>query len=99
MSKIDLPIVEAKRPLKEFVTIPETDLFDHKFPTIRVNNHEFFAGKTYELEFELASTVKERIQAWQRSDLRLVQPKRDLKSENVLAKSGSGGYVDPSTIG
>lgn len=101
MPLIDTPVVEKKKPSKEYVTMPEMDVLDRKFPTIRVNHHEFHAGKTYELEAELASTVKERIRAWQKAELRLVQPKNDDKSIDVMTKNGhgGGGYVNPSTLG
>lgn len=101
MPQIDVPVVEKKKPGKEYVTMPESDVLDRKFPIIRVNHRDFKPGETYELEAELASTVKERIKAWQKSQLRLVQPKSDDKSIETMTKNGQGGggYVNPNTLG
>lgn len=93
MSKIDVPELGQKiiEKAKQFVTIPELDLYDHVFPTIRVNHFEFHAGKTYELAHELAETVKERIHTYQKMDLRLMQNRIDDKSTKIMTKSGSAG--------
>lgn len=80
MPKIDAPTVPHK-DTATLVTIPALDIFDQKFPTIRISRHEFHAGETYSLEEPLASTVKERIRAWERSNIRLLQPKKDVDSE------------------
>jgi len=88
MAKIDAPVVELPKG-KQFVTIPDKDLFDQRFPTIRINRYEFEAGQTYELDEPIASTVKERISACERANLRILQPKKDIESQNIMTRNGS----------
>lgn len=81
MPKIDMPELEVKKSSKTFVTVPEHDIFDKPFATLRLGPHVFEAGVTYELEEPLATTLKERIRVWEKANIRLLQPKKDDVSE------------------
>lgn len=95
MPKIDLPVTE-KKPETEFVTVPEIDLFDQPFPTIRLSRHEFHAGKTYELDPATAGSLKDRIKAWEKANVRILQPRKDLESERVMHRINTIGAVPSS---
>lgn len=86
--KVDNPSISAPRATHRYVTIPDTDLFDYPHPAIRINQHIFGPG-THHIESELADTVEERLKAYTRSNVRLLQPKRDMDSERVV-EQGKG---------
>lgn len=85
-------------PAVEFVTIPELDIFDREFPTIRLGRLEFKAGKTYEVAEPVTSSLKERIKAWQDADRRILQPRKDKAAMRVQAQrstnAGLAGQPD-----
>jgi len=91
MPKIDSPEAQAvaARVTKQYVEIPERDSLDFPFPTVRINHMEFLPGQTYELEEPLASTIKERVRVWLRQTLRLMQPAKDVESENIMLRNGT----------
>lgn len=85
VAKVDNPSVEAPKPAKRYVTIPERDLFDQPHPAIRIN-HFTFASGTHYLDAELANTVEERLLAYTRANIRILQPTRDISSEKLLER-------------
>ena len=105
--------VEAFDPWKtpkeswQYVTIPEEDATGLKHPSIRFNKDEYKAGETYLVPQAVAASIKERLQAFSRSVVRLFSPNVDrLAQQQVsvgtaapMAPSGERpGYVDASTI-
>lgn len=81
--KVDNPVLEAKPVGKRYVTIPEFDLFDMQHPAIRINHMEFGPGQHF-LDKEIADTVEERLKAYSRGNVRILQPRRDTDAENLL---------------
>lgn len=87
-SKVDNPEVPDLKPTHRYVTIPDTDLFDQPHPPIRINSFSFGPG-THWLSNEIAGTVEERLKAYTRANVRVLQPKRDQESER-LVEQGRG---------
>lgn len=81
-AKVDLPEAPAKATHR-YVTIPDTDLFDFPHPAIRINGEAYGPGTHY-LPSELAGTVEERLKAYTKGNVRILQPKRDAEAERVV---------------
>lgn len=89
----------------EYISIPEEDAIGRKHATVSNNNRNFEAGKTYLVPPAVAVDVRERLKIFNRECVRILQPKRDYKSEQQVDKFGTGSAagigvqsVDPSTI-
>lgn len=87
-TRVDIP-EQAPKPTHRYVTIPDTDLFDQPHPHIKINHFDFGPGTHY-LETELAGTVEDRLKAYTRANVRILQPNRDMESENIIAQGGRG---------
>jgi hypothetical protein len=84
MPKVDTPeIPQAPKEEFEYVTVPDTDLFDQPHPGVRINGVHFGPGTHKISDPILAATGKERLQAHSRSDVRILQPKRDAEALRV----------------
>ena len=90
MAKIDAPVTSGKEPRgKRWITVPEKDLFDFPYPTIRINLLEFPPGKHY-VDAELADFIESRIQLKFESDVRVMRPNQDYTSQNAMNRFGAG---------
>ena len=90
MPKIDAPVTTSGTPVeKRWVEVPDKDQFDITFPTIRVNFQEFPPGRHY-LESNLADTVERLVKNKVRADIRVMSPKKDFASEDLMNKFGVG---------
>lgn len=87
--KVDVPTVPVGQTHR-YVTIPDADLFDMPHPAIRINNMSFGPGTHY-LESALADTVEERLKAYTRSNVRILQPKRDTEAERIVDYNRGSG--------
>jgi hypothetical protein len=100
MAKIDLGITSpepaAKDSGKRYVKVPEKDLFEFPFPTIRINLLEFPPGKHY-VDNGLADYIEDRIDAKQKADVRTMQRNPDITAQNAMNRFGvgrsSGSYI------
>src|SRR5690348_9688975 len=74
----------------EYVTIPaKNPVFSkEKFPTIRINNMGFQAGRTYLLPKQIATTVKNRIAVFHAAQIRTLQPDEDVSALTDLQSNG-----------
>lgn len=83
--KVDTPNITptASTSGKRYVTIPEFDLFDMQHPDICINHMHFGPG-THFLDKEVADTVEDRLKAYARGNVRILQPRRDTEAENLL---------------
>jgi len=79
---------EADKSTWEYVTIPDVDIFDNRFPTIRVNHEEFLAGKRYFCCPSLAKEVREILERRQREDIRILRPDKNRKALNEAVQHG-----------
>jgi hypothetical protein len=99
MPKIDVATTSSKpEPRgKRWVEVPEQDIFELTFPTIRVNLLEFGPGKHY-LDADLADWVEERVRVRQKADIALLRKNPDRITQDVMSRNGSsgrrGGFVD-----
>ena len=79
----------------EYVTIPEKDLFDQPHPGVGINFEHYGPGR-HLLDPARAETVKDRLYQFQRMQVRLLQPGRDLKALKVLENTGNTNTVIPA---
>jgi hypothetical protein len=104
MPKIDNPVTSGKTEErgKRWVVVPEKDLFDYTYPTIRVNMLGFGPGKHY-LDADLADFVEDRMRVKNAADIRIMRPNQDVTSQNAMNRygpaAGRGSFVDPETLG
>lgn len=71
----------------EYITLPELDMYDYPFPDIWHNKDKFERGKTYLVAKPIAEEVKRRIEIFEAQNLRLMQPRKDLKAiQDAAAK-------------
>lgn len=66
----------------QYVTIPEEDPLGKKFPVVRLNKEAFEAGQTYQVPPQIAKYVNDRVKAFNRSCVRLLQP--DMAQDGIL---------------
>lgn len=102
--------IEAKQRMKtdwdtdkstwEYITIPEEDGLGRVHASVSNNHHVFEAGKTYLVPPVVAADVRERLKLFNRECVRVLQPRRDQRSENQVAMFGTPGAqaVDPASI-
>lgn len=86
----------------QFVTLPEEDPLGTKFPQISLNKTIFQPGETYQVPPAVAAYVNERIKAFNRSCVRLLQPNVDRLAQQQVAAGTSGpvavSYIDATQI-
>lgn len=98
MAKVDNPTIPSSgiSAPKRYVTIPDIDMFDYPHPAIRINGTNYGPGIHY-LDAELAGTVQERLDAYTRGNIRLLQPTRDQKAERQVNVQGTGAGAGIAT--
>lgn len=99
MPKIDVAPTTSE-PTKRWVEVPQKDLFEFPFPTIRINFMEFGPGKHY-VENDTADWIEERIRIKQEADKRIMQRSPDLLATTTMNKFGSGRggqFVNPDIV-
>lgn len=93
MPKIDVPAVtnstQDERG-KRWISVPDKDLFEFPFPTVRVNLMAFEAGQKYFVDAELADFLEDRIKIKEAADRRILMRNPDLKAQDAMNRFGSG---------
>lgn len=100
MAKIDVAATTSStvEPRgKRWVEVPQVDLFEYPYPTIRVNLLAFGSGRHF-IDSDLADTVEERIKTKNSQDVALMQRNPDMKAVNAMdrwgiGRSGGGKFV------
>jgi hypothetical protein len=90
MTKIDSPAVTSSTPQprpKRWVEVPEKDIFEFTFPTIRINIHAYGPGRHY-VEADVADEIEDRLQARMKHDLRVMQRNPDMVTQNTMNRLG-----------
>lgn len=105
MPKIDAPVATSHKTEergKRWVEVPEKDLYEFIFPTIRINLMEFPPGRHY-VDAEIADTIEDRVRAKQKADVRTMQRNPDLITQATMNRfgvgRGSGNFVKPEELG
>lgn len=84
------------------MSVPAENALGNAHDNISLNRHLFEAGQTYKVPPQVAETVRDRIKVYNRSCVRLLQPRRDYESENAVsigsAKTVGSRATDPSTF-
>ena len=99
MAKIDLAEVKAptsSEDVYEYVTIPERDLFDMPHPNIQINETRYGPGKHYVAK-QVADVLKDRLQQYEMSNVRLMRPVRDHKAEQLMQRGYSPNSAAQTT--
>lgn len=84
-----------------YVTIPARDIYDYRFPDIRINEKHFPSGQTYALDPETAAVVQDRVNRRQEHDLRLMSNRavrkvlHQLESGDTATKGANNGQTVP----
>jgi hypothetical protein len=71
----------------EYVTIPELDLFDYPHPGVGINREHYGPG-THKLPKDIAAEVKDRLRVYEAQNIRILQPRKDMRALRDLAKGG-----------
>jgi hypothetical protein len=85
------PVAEA--PAFEYVTIPERDMFDYPHPGVAINRDHFGPG-THKLPLDIAREVKERLAKFEAQNIRILQPRKDLRALEAIARNRGSNAVD-----
>lgn len=99
MAKIDLPEIKApasSEEVYEYVTIPARDLFDMPHPNIQINETKYGPGKHYVTK-QVADVLKDRLEEYERGNVRLMRPVRDHKAENLMQRGYSPNSAQMTT--
>lgn len=82
---------ETSKDTWQYVTVPATDIYDHPFGDISINEHVFKSGEKHYVPAEVAEEMNRLIKNHEAYLLQLLQPR---KRQAVLAqvnKNASGG--------
>jgi hypothetical protein len=88
----------------QYVAVPPENALGEVHANMGINKDVFEAGKTYLLPEKMADTLRERLSVYARSQVRILQPKRDSVAENAVAIGSANSRqlgaspVDPSHI-
>lgn len=103
MPKIDMGVTSSKPEErgKRWVEVPDRDIHEYPFPTIRINLLEFPPGKHY-VDADIADTIEQRIAIKHKADIRIMQRNPDIVTQDAMNRfgigRGSGGFVKPETL-
>jgi hypothetical protein len=91
LAKIDIGTTSSKPEErgKRWVEVPDKDIFEFPFPTIRVNLMAFGPGKHY-VEAGLADFIEDRVRIRQKADIAVLQRNPDNVAQNAMTRFGSG---------
>lgn len=85
----------------EYVAIPQENALGEQHATMGINDKVFEAGKTYHVPPKTAHTLRERLKVYNRSCVRVLQPRRDYDAERAVSIGSAnpgGTYTDPNTF-
>lgn len=77
----------------EYVEVPETDLFGEEHTGVSINFRQFGPGKHF-VDPETAGEMRKLLDARLRGDMRVLQPNRDKKMDEIMARNGKRAPVD-----
>jgi hypothetical protein len=77
----------------EYVTIPEKDILDYPHPGVAINRESYGPG-VHRLPRDIAREVKERLAIFDAANIRIIQPRKDMKALTDLYKFKGAGAVD-----
>ena len=77
----------------EYVEVPETDLFGEEHTGVSINFRQFGPGKHF-VDPETAGEMRKLLEARLRGDMRVLQPNRDKKMDEIMARNGKRAPVD-----
>jgi len=102
--------IEAKRNMQtdwdtpkdtwEYVTIPKENTLGETHASVGINGRTFTAGNTYLVPKKIADEMRDRLAVYQKSVIRILQPRRDAQAESAVARSNPlyATPVDPTTL-
>jgi len=82
----------------EWVEIPDTDLFGEAHTGVSVNFNQFGPGKHF-VSPEMASEVRRLLANRMRGDMRVLQPKQDVRMAHIMSKHQLGAPINPGLEG
>lgn len=84
---------EVKAPTHVYVTIPERDMFDYPHPGVGINRDHYGPGTHY-VPKEIADEITRICAVFDAQNVRILQPKRDMKALTALYKNRGAEAVD-----
>lgn len=81
-----------------YATVPEFDALGEPHPGVRING-EFFGPGTHAVSKDLAFEINRIVASNAEYNIRILQPRRDLRSLRQVTNRGGGVSVDPGKIG
>jgi len=77
----------------EYVEVPETDLLGEEHTGVSINFRQFGPGKHF-VDPETAGEMRKLLDARLRGDMRVLQPNRDKKMDEIMSRNGKRAPVD-----
>jgi hypothetical protein len=84
-------------PQKEYVAIPEYDMFDNKI-TVFHNHEQYEGGKTYLVDSGVAVEIRRLLKVREQADLRILRPRQDSKYRAQLEGNAKGKFLNESEV-
>lgn len=75
----------------EYVPIPQENALGYEHAAMGLNKLVFRPGVTYHVPKKIADFIRERVSAYARSVVRIMQPNRDQAAINAVPVGTSGG--------
>lgn len=83
------PGIDSKdRSAWEYVTLPESDIFDKPHQGAAINQQRFFRGKTYFMPPDWAAELRRILEVMQKADIRILQSTPDRKAIREMSRDG-----------
>lgn len=97
-SKAEIEAANADESQWQWVEIPDHDLFGEAHTGVSVNFDKFTPGKYY-VSPELASELKRLLQNRLEGDMRVLQPRQDMKMAQIMRNSQLGAPINSNLDG
>ena len=88
MAKIDLATTSGTAKPKRWVEVPEKDIYEFPFPTIRINLDAYGPGRHY-VTSDVADEIEDRVRARMKHDLRCMQRNPDIITLDTMTRFGA----------
>jgi hypothetical protein len=83
------PEKDIDRSNWEYITIPETDIFDKPLQGVSLNGYKFERGKRYFAAPDVVKEVQRILAMGQKADMRILQSHPDVRAVNDQQRSGT----------
>ena len=98
LSSAEVKAANLDKAQWEWVEVPDHDLFGEPHTGVSINFEQFGPGR-YFVSPEMASEIKRLLENRQRGDIRVLQPRQDVKMAQIMSRSQLGAPINANLDG